>query len=116
MIHPREAEIRQALAEHPELDDRQIGAIAGIRRWSKVRLVREAMAAEAAQAAPPPAPAAVVEETPPAPRCPPLGLGAALARALLETRLDDPMLRQQLRRACLRARAIDFGIFEERRP
>lgn len=72
--------------------------------------MREALIAEAAQTAPPPAAAVST------PRCPPLGPGAALARALLETRLDDPMLRQQLRRAYLRARAIDFGIFEERRP
>lgn len=51
MIHRREAEIRAAIAAHPELDDRQIGRLLDIRLWSKVRLVRAAMAAERADAA-----------------------------------------------------------------
>jgi hypothetical protein len=103
-IHPRETEIRQALVAHPELDDRQIGRIAGVNRWSRVRLVREALAAEA-----PPPPATAAPEPAP-PRYPPLGAGSALARSLLATRPSDPTLQQQLRVAYLRSRAIDFGI------
>jgi hypothetical protein len=49
----REPEIRAALVAHPELTDRQIGKLLDIRLWSKVRLVREAVAAE--EPAPPPA-------------------------------------------------------------
>jgi hypothetical protein len=51
MITLREPEIRAALLEHPELDDRAIGKLLDIRLWSKVRLVRKAMATEATAAA-----------------------------------------------------------------
>jgi hypothetical protein len=47
----------------------------------------------------------------PTPRIPPLGRGASLAKAMLETKPADPMLRLHLRIAYMRQRAIDFGIY-----
>ena len=46
MITIREPDIRHAIAGHPELTDRQIATRLGMRCWSKVRLVRAAIAAE----------------------------------------------------------------------
>lgn len=62
MSIPREAEIREALANNPDLTDRQIARLLDIRLWSKVRRVRELLAAEAA--------ATPVVEVLPAPRLP----------------------------------------------
>lgn len=53
MITDRESEIRAAIVAHPELNDRQLGKLLDIRLWSKVRRVREALAAEAPAPAPP---------------------------------------------------------------
>lgn len=59
-----------------------------------------------------PAPAAVV--LCPSPARPPLSGPSALVLSLLETRPDDPDVRQSLRRRYLVCRAMDWGILETR--
>jgi hypothetical protein len=94
MITRSEPKIRQAIAAHPELDDRQIGRIVGINRWSKVRLVRAAMAAEARA----PQPIPVAPEW--------VRLSEALVRMI--AREDDAQRKYELRLALLRTRYTPY--------
>ncbi len=78
MITKSEPAIRRFFADHPDgtdRTDREVARCLGISRWSRVRLVREAMAAEAMAAA------AAANTPPAAPIAPPVAALPVVAPA-----------------------------------